>query len=249
MNYVLVPADKAANNVVVVWQLYYINTLKRELVDTNAYKLQPSLSERVIVDGHGCHTALHFGVKAKENQDKVPTLYWLPKLHKKPYEARFIANSSSCTTTELSKLLTSCLTAVKKHVIKYCEKVYERSGKNLFWSIKNSGEILDKLKARDFNAASLSTYDFSTLYTTLPHNLIKDKLIDLIERTFQREVPWVGLQYVIVVFPDILTYFIIECALFCQVVILIHANMYLQHKSETKVLRLHLGLEYFSVFK
>ena len=167
--------------------MYYINTLKRELVDTNAYKLQPSLSERVIVDGHGCHTALHFGVKAKENQDKVPTLYWLPKLHKKPYKARFIANSSSCTTTELSKLLTSCLTAVKKHVIKYCEKVYERSGKNLFWSIKNSGEILDKLKARDFNATSLSTYDFSTLYTTLPHNLIKDKLIDLIERTFQRE--------------------------------------------------------------
>ena len=48
MNYGLVPADKAANNVVVVWRLYYINTLKRELVDTNAYKLQPSLSERVI---------------------------------------------------------------------------------------------------------------------------------------------------------------------------------------------------------
>ena len=141
----------------------------------------------MIVDGHGCHTALHFGVKAKENQDKVPTLYWLPKLHKKPYKARFIANSSSCTTTELSKLLTSCLTAVKKHVIKYCEKVYERSGKNLFWSIKNSGEILDKLKARDFNVTSLSTYDFSTLYTTFPHNLIKDKLIDLIERNFQRE--------------------------------------------------------------
>ena len=74
-----------------------------------------------------------------------------------------------------------------KHVIKYCEKVFERSGKNLFWSIKNSGEILDKLKARDFNATSLSTYVFSTLYTTLPHNLIKDKLIDLIDRTFQRE--------------------------------------------------------------
>ena len=34
---------------------------------------------------------------------------------------------------------------------------------------------------------SLSIYDFSTLYTTLPHNLIKAKLIDLIERSFQRE--------------------------------------------------------------
>ena len=30
----------------------------------------------------------------------------------------------------------------------------------------------------------MSTYDFSTLYTTLPHNLIKEKLLDLIERTF-----------------------------------------------------------------
>ena len=75
----------------------------------------------------------------------------------------------------------------KKHVIKYCEKVYERSGKNLFWSIQNSCEVLNKLKSRGFRASNLSTYDFSTLYTTLPHNLIKDKLVDLIERTFQRE--------------------------------------------------------------
>ena len=64
--------------------MYHINTLKRELVDPNAYKLQPSLSERVIVDGRGCHTAVHFGVKAKQKQDKVPTLYWLPKLHINP---------------------------------------------------------------------------------------------------------------------------------------------------------------------
>ena len=66
------------------------------------------------------------------------------------------------------------------YVIKYCEKVYERSGKNLFWSIKNSCEVLNKLKSRGFRASSLSTYDFSTLYTTMPHNLIKDKLVDLI---------------------------------------------------------------------
>ena len=67
------------------------------------------------------------------------------------------------------------------------KKNYERSGKNLFWSIKNSCEVLNKLKSRSFRASCLSTYDFSTLYTTLPHDLIKDKLVDLIERTFQRE--------------------------------------------------------------
>ena len=59
--------------------------------------------------------------------------------------------------------------------------------KNLFWSIKNSGEILDKLKARDFNATSWSTYDFFYYLRYLPHNLINDKLIYLIERTFNRK--------------------------------------------------------------
>ena len=33
----------------------------------------------------------------------------------------------------------------------------------------------------------MSTYDISTLYTTLPRNLIKEKLKDLIEWSFQRE--------------------------------------------------------------
>ena len=33
----------------------------------------------------------------------------------------------------------------------------------------------------------MSNYDFSPLYTTLPHNLIKEKLLDLIERAFKNE--------------------------------------------------------------
>ena len=114
-------------------------------------------------------------------------MYWFPKLHRIPYKARFIANSSSCTTTEVSKLLTSCLSAIKAKVIKYCKTVYERSGKNMFWPIQNSGEVLSKLKDRGFQATSLSTYDFSTFYT-LPQNLIKEKLLDLIERTFYKKV-------------------------------------------------------------
>ena len=36
--YVLVPADKAANNIVVVCRLHYIHTLKQELNGTKAYE-------------------------------------------------------------------------------------------------------------------------------------------------------------------------------------------------------------------
>ena len=183
--YVLVPADKAANNVVVVCRLHYVNTLKQELDGTRAY-LETDTNEVSVVNAHLNDLPVKFSVCDNEGQDKLPTMYWLPKLHKRPYKARFIANSSSCTTTELSKLLTSCLTAIKSHVIRYCETVYETSNKNWFWSIKKSGEVLSKLKCRGFRATSLSTYDFSTLYTALPHNFIKEKLLDLIEWTFKR---------------------------------------------------------------
>ena len=53
--------------------------------------------------------------------------------------------------------------------------------------LKNSGVVLSKLKDIGYQATSLSTYDFSTLFTTLPHNLIKEKLIDLIEWTFYKK--------------------------------------------------------------
>ena len=76
--------------------------------------------------------AAKFGFFVDEDHSKLPTLYCLPELHKKPYKWRFIANSSACTTTELSILLTSCFTAIKNHVIKYCTTVYERNGKHLF---------------------------------------------------------------------------------------------------------------------
>ena len=52
--YVLVPADKAANNVVVVWRLFYINTWKQDISGTNAYK-KTSEEEKSVVNGHCNH--------------------------------------------------------------------------------------------------------------------------------------------------------------------------------------------------
>ena len=130
-----------------------------ELNGTKAYE-ETSKEEKSVVYSHLNEIPNKFVVDVRERQDRLPTMYWLPKLHKRTYKARFIANSSSCTTTELSKLLTSSLTAIKAKVIKYCETVYERSGKNMFWPIKNSGEVLSKLKDIGYQATSLSTYDF-----------------------------------------------------------------------------------------
>ena len=79
-----------------------------------------------------CHIAAKFGVFVDEDHGKLPTLYWLSKLHQRPYNSCFIANYSSCTITVLSLLLISCLTAFlkKKHFVKYSQTVYERNRKS-----------------------------------------------------------------------------------------------------------------------
>ena len=59
--------------------------------------------------------------------------------------------------------------------------------KNYLGLLKIQVKFLINLKSRGFLASTLSTYDFSTLYTTLPHNLIKEKLTELIDQTFNRE--------------------------------------------------------------
>ena len=153
-----------------------MTTLIQELSSTKTYK-RISTNESSIVNTHSIDITAKSEVSIKEKQDRLPTLYWLPKLPKRPYKARLIANSSSCTTTVLSKLLTSCLTAVKKHWIRYYDTVYERDGINYFWSIKNSNDVLNKFKSKNFQVSKLSTYGFSTLYTMLPHHLIKINLL------------------------------------------------------------------------
>ena len=54
--------------------------------------------------------------------------------------------------------------------------------------MKLTTKISNESKAKGFQASAISTYDLSTLYTTLPHVLIKNQLVEMIENTFRREV-------------------------------------------------------------
>ena len=80
--------------------------------------------------------AAQFGLFVDENHSKLPTLYWLPKLHKQPYKSCFIANSSACTTTELSILLTSCLTAIKTMSLNIAQQFMKEMVKYYFGLLK-----------------------------------------------------------------------------------------------------------------
>ena len=116
----------------------------------------------------------------------------------------------------------------------------------LFWSIKNSSEVLNKLKSRGFRATSLSTYDFSTRYTILPHNLIKEKLINLFEWTFKREgSPYIACneRQAFFTYEDTERYKPWSCQNVCESLIYLSDNIYIRFgvKLYRQIFRIPMG--------
>ena len=121
-NYVLVPADKAANNVIIVCKKYYINTLVKDLGINNVNINNPTYiptddSFETIVKSHN-QFITSVGLEISEDDQNLPYLYWTPKLHKSPYKHRFIAGPSKCTTKDLSCLLTKVLSTIKDGLVR-----------------------------------------------------------------------------------------------------------------------------------
>ena len=53
------------------------------------------------------------------------------------------------------------------------------------WILKNSKELLNYLKSPTFNhVTSIKSFDFSTLYATIPHQKLKDRLASIILNAF-----------------------------------------------------------------
>ena len=111
-------------------------------------------------------------------------IYWISMMHKNPYKHRCIASSAKCSTKLLSILLAKLLKHIKQGIQKYCETAYPRSGMNQMWILKNSKE-LEHLKCPDFShVPSIKSFDFSTLFTTIPHEKLKTRLVSIIRNAF-----------------------------------------------------------------
>ena len=109
-------------------------------------------------------------------------------MHKKPIsKQRYIAASYSCTTKPLSAVVTKCLRLImKKHQI-LGQRYSNDHGINPMWVLENSSSV-HKLVA-DFNirkeARNVCTYDFSTLYTSIPHKKLKRQLSWVVGEAFR----------------------------------------------------------------
>ena len=53
------------------------------------------------------------------------------------------------------------------------------------WILKNSKQLLDNLQTNSITSInSIKTFDFSTLYTTIPHDKLKSRLTTIVHQAF-----------------------------------------------------------------
>ena len=124
--YVIVPVDKALNNIVFVCEAHYLNCLIKDDclikdncliiwldIDSNTscnstYKLTTFNNNKILNNHKSWVSSLNIEIKCED----LPYFYWIPKLHKNPHK-RYIARSLSCYTKDISNHLTRILSAVK----------------------------------------------------------------------------------------------------------------------------------------
>src|SRR5271170_4379908 len=124
-------------------------------------------------------------IQVDEKQQQLPILFWIPKMHKNPSKQRFIAASHCCTTKPVSALITKCLKLVQQAHKIYCDRIKSYTGFNFMWIIENSMEVQKLMQKSSKNKPrNIKTYDFSTLYTSIPHDKLKHEIKLLIQKAF-----------------------------------------------------------------
>ena len=127
-------------------------------------------------------------IELSDDVKRLPYLYWTPKLHKSLLKHRFVAGSSKCTTKQLPSLLTKILTVIKTGLEKYCSIKTGHTGVNNMWILKNSTNLLSSLGHLGVHrATSIQTFDFSTLYTSIPHDLLMSRMNNNINNAFKHK--------------------------------------------------------------
>ena len=172
--YVIVPIDKAANNISIICKRFYVLRLLKEVGALSnpdpTYEISDINPSNLINDDVAlCE---RFGLTLDEEQKTLPIMYWTPKMHYTPSRARFIVSSAKCSTKPISRVVSNAFKLIFNQIQNFHDMSKFYKNYNRFWVINNSKPLIERLDVINTRkkAKDISTYDFSTLYTKLPHN-------------------------------------------------------------------------------
>ena len=113
-------------------------------------------------------------------------MYWIPKLHN-PAGSRFIIASKNCSTKPLFKAVSNVFKLIYSQIENFHRASKFLSNYNQFWVLPNVDSITENIDIvnRKKKAKSVTAYDFSTLYTALPHDKLITRFCNVIDFAFK----------------------------------------------------------------
>lgn len=187
--FVMTPIDKASSNVAVICKRYYVEVVLKEIGilgnGSETYEKANRSKDEIIDDNRVYSERLGYTLSEKELD--LPTMYWIPKMHKNPTKHRFIVASKSCSTKQLSTAVSNTFKLIHRQTENFHRFSKFDANYNKFWVVQNVDPVLATLKKINGkkSAKRISCFDFSTLYTNIPHDKLLEKLNNLVDFAFK----------------------------------------------------------------
>ena len=108
-------------------------------------------------------------------------------MHKTPVKFRFIIGSRFGFMKPAAKTLVQILKLVMKSHKSYCDKVLFYTGVQRYWIVENNDKVIKNMNVLSDkrNARNIKMYDFSTLYTKISQDDLKEKLKFQVDMAFK----------------------------------------------------------------
>ena len=155
-----------------------------ELTSTTYEKVEDSAKS--LIQKHVQDTK-SFGIPVPEEEKALPFIYSIAKQHKNPVSERFIVSNKRCTTKQLSKTLLKVFQLVSNTLRTHCRYKCKFLDTKAFWIINNSSQIhkdIEKINLKR-KAKSIYSYDFTQLYTNIPHDKLRESMNFVLEEAFK----------------------------------------------------------------
>ena len=184
----IVPIDKAANNVAFICKRFYVEVILQEIgiIGRGNVTYEKIDRDRMNIVDENVAYSKRLGFTVSDKDLDLPGIYWIPKKHKHPTGKRFIIASKHCSTKLISKSISLVFKLIYRQIENFHTKSKFLSNYNKFWVLQNCDPVLESLNRinKKKNAKSISTFDFSTLYTKIPHDKLIKELTEVIDFVF-----------------------------------------------------------------
>ena len=180
-DFAIVPVDKAASNLAFICKEYYAEIVSREIEVTGTFEKLNISSNEILTN-----VKKNKYINTATDSDKIPSMYATIKMHKDPVDFRFITSGRDTVLQNLSSNVGKCLNKLIS-ISKTYDQYKIKNIDNCIFIIDNRDAVVNFVSLENFEHVGrkeISTWDFSTLYTKIPHSQLKVNVEWFVRKVF-----------------------------------------------------------------